>query len=711
MNPNMNGNNQNNVNGQGNPNNQNRASYGVSTPVNSPKMPIDQEQQLEKTTRDNEQMAHSHRGFASDVGNTNLTSKMPNQSTVINETNNPINQVTSSNTNTNVKKQNIGNNSNNISNGNSSSQVNVGKSANSKAMPIGLNRTINSMQSRLPINQSIMKNGNNVGSNREGAQKSAPQSLNPLSSKKNMLDMIKNPKKALFNGLKGGLPKMGLPKPSDPIKRDEQEATKGNVTIKIPFKVKIAIAAIVGGLSFIFIFFMIILSDHSTRNLMGIDLSDIAGSTSSNIGSASISSNIDDYFSKQYEDLGNIFTDKLKCEDEECSNRNEILFYKKIGDIALRYRNKYHVELDWPLIAATSFINDTSHDEIMRINLNNYNSSDVANTNVLMNLDWDYDYTNIQGYTYLSSYSFAYDLQILAKNMVRKTTVQTCTDRNGNVIASRTDQDIEDQYLQAGGSYHLACNGNYSINSSYVLDKDKYDEFLLEFIEHKYYLQTGDPSEAQNNIYSDTEVPGNSTVIPNVGDITISNTGYALGMVMPMNNAVITSTFFNYSYAPHHGSHGAVDLSNHNDTRIMAAWDGVVVATGLVMNGYGNQVVLQHSYNGQTFFTHYSHMQPGSVTVKVGDSVKAGQQIGTEGGTGSSATSGNNQYGHHLDFQIAVCDSFNNADFLSHLVNPLSFMNNQISSLDELTIWRFEINSSHEVVKKGKDYDFTINKG
>jgi murein DD-endopeptidase MepM/ murein hydrolase activator NlpD len=82
---------------------------------------------------------------------------------------------------------------------------------------------------------------------------------------------------------------------------------------------------------------------------------------------------------------------------------------------------------------------------------------------------------------------------------------------------------------------------------------------------------------------------------------------------------------------------------------VLAVADGVVVS---VRNGMpeetpskptvavhepgdygGNHVILQLATN---VYAAYAHMQPGSITVKLGDSVKAGDRIGKLGNTGNS---------------------------------------------------------------------------
>jgi len=100
---------------------------------------------------------------------------------------------------------------------------------------------------------------------------------------------------------------------------------------------------------------------------------------------------------------------------------------------------------------------------------------------------------------------------------------------------------------------------------------------------------------------------------------------------------------------PHHG----VEFLNSQGTPVLAAADGEVVVAGddlkttygLFPNMYGNLVVLQHHFPGfdVPVFTLYGHLF--TVNVKVGDQVKAGDEIGKVGRTGSAT-------GSHLHFEV-----------------------------------------------------------
>ena len=105
--------------------------------------------------------------------------------------------------------------------------------------------------------------------------------------------------------------------------------------------------------------------------------------------------------------------------------------------------------------------------------------------------------------------------------------------------------------------------------------------------------------------------------------------------VNPLPGAVVSSCF-----GMRWGRlHAGVDLAAPNGTPIRAAGAGVIVKAGAEA-GYGNAVLIDH---GNGYLTHYGHMSV--ITVRVGDEVTAGQQIGDEGSTGHST-------GPHLHFEV-----------------------------------------------------------
>jgi murein DD-endopeptidase MepM/ murein hydrolase activator NlpD len=87
-------------------------------------------------------------------------------------------------------------------------------------------------------------------------------------------------------------------------------------------------------------------------------------------------------------------------------------------------------------------------------------------------------------------------------------------------------------------------------------------------------------------------------------------------------------------------SHWGVDLANKKGTGILAAEKGTVIYTGKGFHGYGNLIVIEH---GNEWATLYAHLA--TITVKEGDEVKRGEEIGKMGNTGHST-------GTHLHFEM-----------------------------------------------------------
>ena len=88
------------------------------------------------------------------------------------------------------------------------------------------------------------------------------------------------------------------------------------------------------------------------------------------------------------------------------------------------------------------------------------------------------------------------------------------------------------------------------------------------------------------------------------------------------------------------GQNDGINVAVPEGTPIKAAEDGVVAYAGNELKGYGNLVLIRHS-NG--FVTAYAHAS--ELSVKKGEQVKRGQQIGKSGATG-------NVTGPQLHFEV-----------------------------------------------------------
>jgi murein DD-endopeptidase MepM/ murein hydrolase activator NlpD len=94
--------------------------------------------------------------------------------------------------------------------------------------------------------------------------------------------------------------------------------------------------------------------------------------------------------------------------------------------------------------------------------------------------------------------------------------------------------------------------------------------------------------------------------------------------------------------------HNGVDIWQAKEpTPLLACFDGKVIAvsTSTDPNGAGNKVVVQSTVDGKKITWTYFHMVKGSIKVKKGDEIKAGDVVGKMGDTGFAT-------GKHLHWEI-----------------------------------------------------------
>lgn len=110
-------------------------------------------------------------------------------------------------------------------------------------------------------------------------------------------------------------------------------------------------------------------------------------------------------------------------------------------------------------------------------------------------------------------------------------------------------------------------------------------------------------------------------------DFTINFAAMKLGeWCYPMTGAHVISPFGGKR------RHAGTDIKRQPGDPILAAFDGQVVLSG-THYGYGLCIIIRHASGLETLYSHQSKNK-----VKVGDWVKAGQEIGTVGRTGRATT-------------------------------------------------------------------------
>lgn len=162
-----------------------------------------------------------------------------------------------------------------------------------------------------------------------------------------------------------------------------------------------------------------------------------------------------------------------------------------------------------------------------------------------------------------------------------------------------------------------------------------------------------DSKKAYTATVSEKVITAPITEIVQIG--TKSNTyggsyGSATGFIWPTRGAYRVSSHYGYRSASISGwsYHGGIDIvlgsGSSAGIPVVASASGTVVTAYSGWYGYGHTVVIDH---GNGIKTRYAHMYPGSITVRVGQRVYQGQQIGRIGSTGNST-------GPHLHFEMLV---------------------------------------------------------
>ncbi|MBN8424384.1 M23 family metallopeptidase [Microbacterium esteraromaticum] len=102
------------------------------------------------------------------------------------------------------------------------------------------------------------------------------------------------------------------------------------------------------------------------------------------------------------------------------------------------------------------------------------------------------------------------------------------------------------------------------------------------------------------------------------------------------------------NFGPRWGrQHEGADFTPGEGAEIQAIADGVVRIATEQGGAFGVTAYIEHVVDGRTVLSRYAHMQFGSLAVRAGERVAAGQRIGLVGNTGRS-------FGAHLHLEIAT---------------------------------------------------------
>jgi len=160
------------------------------------------------------------------------------------------------------------------------------------------------------------------------------------------------------------------------------------------------------------------------------------------------------------------------------------------------------------------------------------------------------------------------------------------------------------------------------------------EEYIRQYGGRADPSQKGQGGPLPVRVSEETAVPANCLLSP----VSVSKRP-----CLPLAAASVTS-LYGFRQHPISGEgdfHTGIDLAAPQGTRVACAWSGRVAETGW-SNGYGNYVLVSHSGGLATFYAHLS-----SVSVKTGEVLRQGEQIGTVGSTGVST-------GPHRHWEIRI---------------------------------------------------------
>ncbi len=112
---------------------------------------------------------------------------------------------------------------------------------------------------------------------------------------------------------------------------------------------------------------------------------------------------------------------------------------------------------------------------------------------------------------------------------------------------------------------------------------------------------------------------------------------------VPISAAYGSTSYLSQFSTPHRG----VDLTPGLGAEVHAVAAGTVRIATEAGGDYGVTVIIDHVIDGQIVSTRYGHMQYGSLRVKQGDTVTAGQVLGAVGQTGKAT-------GPHLHLEVLL---------------------------------------------------------
>lgn len=216
-----------------------------------------------------------------------------------------------------------------------------------------------------------------------------------------------------------------------------------------------------------------------------------------------------------------------------------------------------------------------------------------------------------------------------AFELIREKWVNYAVTSNGQVLQGLVSRRKAEANIYCFGDYEMRSIGIYKDNGSGVgvlsgtVTDNNGNGYIPPHLPNK-----NESIDANKNQIEDED--GNRWICPTTGTITA---GYP-----------------NYPASFGGGFHGGIDIANKEGTPILASGNGTVAVVDNYLGDkdeqpYGNLIIINQNGDktGNMYKMYYAHLS--TISVKEGDTVMKGQQIGTMGSTGNST-------GSHLHYEM-----------------------------------------------------------
>ena len=208
--------------------------------------------------------------------------------------------------------------------------------------------------------------------------------------------------------------------------------------------------------------------------------------------------------------------------------------------------------------------------------------------------------------------------------------------------------------LQKGG---YATNKQYAASLNAIIRQYNLDDYDMQVMTEM--RKEGRRFGLEDNPLNSSSSQSQSSSLPNSDSgnntVTSGNTGFQLAdgtYSLPINRTdslLVTSKYGNRADPVNNGKtqfHQGIDIKTHTDSVLATENNGKVVKVSNATNtGGGKTVVIEYDRNDGTK-TQCVYMHLSSITIKVGDTVNAGDKLGVSGNTGTRTT------GEHLHFGV-----------------------------------------------------------